>query len=60
VQNTFFQVQNNQIIIDQAQLTMYAIAAGVVILLLVIVALAAKFRKKNFIKTIPTQLKKGK
>ena len=60
VQNDFLRIQDGQIIVDQAQLTTYAIAAAVVILLVVIITIAIKGRNKPFIKTIPTNLKRGK
>ena len=55
--NTFLQVQGDKIIIDKAQLTMYAAAAAAVIVIVLIALIANKARQKNFIKTIPTNLK---
>ena len=60
MQNTFYQVKDGAIIIDQAQLTTYAIAAAVLVVLAVIITIAIKGRKKNFIKTVPTNLKRGR
>ena len=59
MKNNFIQVQDNSIIFDKNQLIMYAgivLAVGVVVLL---VLFALKSRKRNFIKTIPTNLKSG-
>ena len=60
MQNTFYQVKDGSIIIDQAQLTTYAIAAAVLVVLAVIITIAVKSRKRNFIKTVPTNLKRGR
>lgn len=53
------QTQGNNIVIDKGQLVMYAIAAAVVVVLIIVVIIAIKSRKKNFIKTVPTNLKDG-
>jgi hypothetical protein len=60
MQNTFLQMQDGKVIIDQAQLTTYAVAAAAVILLVVIITIAIKGRNKPFIKTVPTNLKRRK
>jgi hypothetical protein len=57
MQNTFIQVQGDQIIVDKNQLIMYSIAAAIVVVLLIVITIAVKSRKKNFIRTIPTNLK---
>ena len=59
MKNNFIQVQDNSIIFDKNQLIMYA---GIVLAVIVVVLLglfALKSRKRNFIKTIPTNLKSG-
>jgi len=59
VQNDFLRIQDGQIIVDQAQLTAYAIAALVILVLVAVITIVAKTRKKSFIKTVPTNLKRG-
>jgi hypothetical protein len=55
--NNFLRIQGNDVIVDKNQLIMYGAAAIAVMLLVAIVLIASKTRKKNFIKTIPTNLK---
>ena len=55
--NHFLVVNGNQVIIDKNQLITYAAAAAGVIIVVAIITISAKMRKKNFIKTIPTNLK---
>lgn len=55
--NSFIQVQGDKIIINKNDLVMLAVAAVLVIVVIIIVTIALKSRKKNFIKTIPTNLK---
>lgn len=57
MQNPLIETRGNDIIIDKNTLIMYAVAALVVLVLLVIVIVMFKRRKKNFIKTMPTNLK---
>ena len=59
MQNDFLRIQDGQIIVDQAQLTAYAIAALVILVLVAVITIVAKTRKKSFIKTVPTNLKRG-
>jgi hypothetical protein len=55
--NAFMQIQDDKIIFDKNQLIMYAVIAAAVLILVVIITIAAKARRKNFIKTVPTNLK---
>jgi len=55
--NNFLVVNGNQVIIDKNQLITYAAAVAGVIIVVAIITISAKMRKKNFIKTIPTNLK---
>lgn len=57
MQNSFIQIQGDQIIIDKNDLMTLAVIATVVIVAVIIVTIALKKRKKNFIKTLPTNLK---
>lgn len=57
MKNTFLEVQSDKIIIDKNQLIMYAIAAAVAVVLFFVIFVGIKSRKKDFIKTIPTNLK---
>lgn len=60
MQNTFVQVRDDQIIFDKSDLIMYAVLAAVLIVIIVVVIVALKRRKKDFIKTLPTNLKEDK
>lgn len=55
--NSLVMVNGDTITINKNDLIMYAIAGAVVLILVVILIIAFKRRKKNFIKTIPTNLK---
>lgn len=57
--NTFVQVQDNSIIFDKNQLIMYAAGALATVVIIALILFAVKSRKRNFIKTIPTNLKSG-
>ena len=57
MKNNFIQVQDNSIIFDKNQLIMYAGIALALIVVVLLVLFALKSRKRNFIKTIPTNLK---
>lgn len=57
VQNNFIQIQGDKVIIDKNSLVTLAVVVVLVIVVVAIVTIAAKSRKKNFIKTIPTNLK---
>ena len=59
MKNNFIQVQDNSIIFDKNQLIMYAGIALAVIVVVLLVLFALKSRKRNLIKTIPTNLKGG-
>ena len=59
MQDPLIRTAEDQIIIDQSQLTMYAILAAIVVVLLILIVVALKRRKKDFIKTVPTNLKDG-
>jgi hypothetical protein len=59
MQNSFIQTQGDKLVIDQGQLTTYAIAAAAVIVVVILIVVAMKRRKKGFIKTVPTNLKEG-
>ena len=57
MQNNFIQITDSQVIFNKNDLLLYAgiLVAVVVVILLIVIAI--KSRKKNFIKTIPTNLK---
>jgi hypothetical protein len=57
VQNTFIQSRGDQLIIDKGQLTTYVAIALIVLIFIALVVIALKRRSKNFIKTVPTNLK---
>ena len=57
MQNNFIQVKGDQVIIDINDLMTLALVAAVVIVALIVVTVVLKKRKKNFIKTLPTNLK---
>lgn len=57
MQNALFKIQDGYIMIDQAQATTYGIAAVAAVILVVLVTIAIKSRRKDFIRTIPTNLK---
>lgn len=57
MQNSFIQIQGDKVIIDKNSLVVLAVAVALIIIVIIIVTIAAKSRKKNFIKTIPTNLK---
>ncbi|RYF29141.1 MAG: hypothetical protein EOO17_02630 [Chloroflexi bacterium] len=57
MQNNFIQIQGDKVIIDKNSLVTLAVVVVLVIVVVAIVTIAAKSRKKNFIKTIPTNLK---
>ena len=59
MKNNFIQVQDNSIIFDKNQLIMYAGMALAVVVVVLLILFAVKSRKRNFIKTIPTNLKDG-
>ena len=50
-------MQDGKVLIDQTQLMMYGLVALIVIVLIIVVTVAMKRRKKDFIKTVPTNLK---
>ncbi len=51
------QIQDDKIIFDKNQLIMYAAIAATVVVIILVITIAAKTRRKNFIKTVPTKLK---
>lgn len=51
------QIQDDKIIFDKNQLIMYAAIAAAVVVIILVITIAAKTRRKNFIKTVPTKLK---
>ncbi len=53
----FMQIQDDKIIFDKNQLIMYAAIAATVVVIILVITIAAKTRRKNFIKTVPTKLK---
>lgn len=55
--NNFIQVQGDKVIFDKSSLVTIAVVAALVVIVIIGIAIAAKTRKKNFIKTIPTNLK---
>lgn len=55
--NNFIQVQGDKVIFDKNSLVTIAVVAALVVIVIIGIAIAAKTRKKNFIKTIPTNLK---
>lgn len=55
--NNFIQVQGDKVIFDKNSLVTIAIVAALIVIVIIGTAIAAKTRKKNFIKTIPTNLK---
>ena len=59
MKNNFIQIQDNSIIFDKNQLIMYAGIALAVVIVVLLILVALKSRKRNFIKTIPTNLKNG-
>ena len=59
MKNNFIQIQDNSIIFDKNQLVMYAGIALAVVVVVLLILFAVKSRKRNFIKTIPTNLKSG-
>ena len=59
MKNNFIQIQDNSIIFDKNQLIMYAGMALAVVVVVLLILFAVKSRKRNFIKTIPTNLKNG-
>ena len=59
MKNNFIQIQDNSIIFDKNQLVMSAGIALAVVVVVLLILFAVKSRKRNFIKTIPTNLKSG-
>lgn len=57
MQNSFMQITNDQVIFDKSDLLLYASILVAVIVIIVLILVAIKSRKKDFIKTIPTNLK---
>lgn len=55
--NNFIQVQGDKVILDKNSLVTLAVIVALIIVVIIIVTIVAKTRKKNFIKTIPTNLK---
>jgi hypothetical protein len=55
--NNFIQIQGDNVVINKNDLVMLLVAAILVIVVIVVVTIALKSRKKNFIKTVPTNLK---
>lgn len=55
--NNFIQVQGDKVIFDKNSLVTIAVVAALIVIVIIGIAIAAKTRKKNFIKTIPTNLK---
>ena len=60
MQNNFIQMNGDQIIIDKNDLITLAIAAVAIIVVAIVVTIVLKNRKKDFIKTLPTNLKEEK
>lgn len=60
MQNNFIQMNGDQIIIDKNDLIALAIAAVAIIVVAIVVTIVFKNRKKDFIKTLPTNLKEEK
>ena len=55
--NNFIQVQGDKVIFDKNSLVTIAVVAALIVIVIIGIAIAMKTRKKNFIKTIPTNLK---
>ena len=55
----FIQIQDGKVIIDQMQLMTYGALVILAILVIIAVIIALKRRNRDFIKTMPTNLKDG-